>query len=106
MTWCFGVRSPGITRFHGAPFTANKSRGFTDAAQSLIKTSLSAGVGVDIWANCSTSGDPYCVRTIAFIPVIVESASAALPTLLQPTASEVNGKYKDKSNVSAHLTGL
>ena len=40
---CFGVRSPGITRFHGAPFIKNKSRGFTDAAQSLIKTSLSAG---------------------------------------------------------------
>ncbi len=102
MTWCFGVRSPGITRFHGAPFTANKSRGFTDAAQSLIKTSLSAGVGVAISANCSTSGDPYRGRTIAFIELIFESAPVrVIPTLLQHTASELSGKYRTESAVQS-----
>jgi hypothetical protein len=61
------VRIPGITRFHGAPFIKNKSSGFTDPAQSLIKISLFAGVGVGTSANWSTSGDPYCARTIAFM---------------------------------------
>src|SRR6267378_3377011 len=74
MTGCFGVRSPGIPRFHGAPLMWNKSRGFTDAAQSFIKTSLSLGVGFSTSVNCSTSGGPYCVRTIAFIEVLTASA--------------------------------
>jgi hypothetical protein len=60
------LRSPGIRRFHGAPLMWNKC-GFTDAAQSLIKTSWSLGVGFATSVNCSTSAGPYRVRTIAFI---------------------------------------
>jgi hypothetical protein len=45
MTLHFGVRSPGIERIKGAPLNKNKSSGFTDAAHTFIKTSLSLGVG-------------------------------------------------------------
>ncbi len=65
-TSCFGLRRPGA-RFHGIPFIKKRSRGFTDAARSLIMTSLSAGVGVATSANCATLGVPYCVRITAFI---------------------------------------
>src|SRR5580700_385957 len=72
------VRSPGM-RFHGAPCSTNRSTGFTDAAQSLIKTSLPLGLGVGTSANRNSSGDPYCVRTIAFIECSLKGLRSRRP---------------------------
>src|ERR1700691_2680214 len=98
-------RSPGM-RFHGAPCSTNRSTGFTDAARSLIKTSLQAGLGVGTSANCNWSGDPYCVRTIAFIETfkavagLVRGRGAVRPvTLSRESAPSEVGKdadYRDR----------
>src|SRR5262249_30019301 len=58
-----GVRNPVIRRaMYGRPFMRPPSSGLTEAARTLIRTSLSPGTGLStsaIWTT--TSGGPYLV---------------------------------------------
>src|SRR5882672_6412237 len=61
-----GLRSPvSMRRRYGT--RKRRSTGLTEAARIFIRTSSSFGIGFAASVNCSTSGGPYRVQTIAFI---------------------------------------
>ena len=70
----FGLRSPHSKRIkNGLPLMRHQSQSFTDAASTFIKTSSSLGVGVSTSLSSRTSGEPYFVKTIAFMIIFIES---------------------------------
>src|SRR5215208_1847712 len=79
----FGLRSPTCMRAtYGVPVREYHSPRFTEAARTRTSTPSSAKSGFSTSWSSRTSGDPYVLRTIAFMVPLLHWPST--PVLLSP----------------------